>query len=34
MNEDTPVREVIIEAACKYYIILIPITEYKEKENC
>ena len=33
MNEDTHVREVIIEAVCKYYIILIPITDDKEKEN-
>ena len=33
MNEDTPVKEVIIEAACKYYIIFMPITDEKEKEN-
>ena len=33
MNEDTHVKDVIIEAACNYYIIIIPITEYKEKEN-
>ena len=26
-------RRVIIDAACNYYIIIIPITEYKEKNN-
>ena len=33
LDENTPVKETIIEAACKYHIILIPITDDKEKEN-
>ena len=33
MNEDTHLREVIIEAACNFYIIIIPIADDKEKEN-
>ena len=33
MNQDTHGREVIIEAACNCYIIIIPITYDKEKED-
>ena len=33
LDEDTPVKEVMIEAACGYYLIMIPKTHDKEKDN-